>query len=83
MFSLISILFRFYADLETSVSTYKKKQNFINFPLKEFNITDYLTRSAKMHNKMHTYNLTAVSNHYGSMEIGHYTAYCKNAQNEK
>ena len=24
------------------------------------------------------YNLYAVSNHYGSMEGGHYTAYCKN-----
>ena len=29
---------------------------------------------------MLNYDLYAVSNHYGSLQFGHYTAYCKNAE---
>jgi ubiquitin carboxyl-terminal hydrolase 4/11/15 len=29
------------------------------------------------------YDLYAVSNHYGSLAFGHYTAYCKNPMSEK
>jgi len=29
------------------------------------------------------YDLYAVSNHYGSINFGHYTAYCKNYMNGK
>jgi ubiquitin carboxyl-terminal hydrolase 4/11/15 len=29
------------------------------------------------------YDLYAVSNHYGSLAFGHYTAYCKNFENGK
>jgi ubiquitin carboxyl-terminal hydrolase 8 len=33
--------------------------------------------------RYHTYKLYGVSNHYGTMEGGHYTAYCKNTAYSK
>lgn len=62
----------------SSSNTYQKKQNYVEFPIKDFNIEDYVTRSALRHQKSFSYDLHAISNHYGTMERGHYTAYCKN-----
>lgn len=64
---------------------YSKKQNYVEFPLASLDIRNYLARSAEI-NKVNTktsYNLYAVSNHYGTMETGHYTAYCKNSEYNK
>lgn len=69
---------RFHVNMYSSSNTYQKKQNYVEFPIKDFNIEDYVTRSALRHQKSFSYDLHAISNHYGTMERGHYTAYCKN-----
>lgn len=67
-----------------SHNTYKKKQNFVNFPLNELNMTEYITKNERNQNiRGRVYNLYAVSNHYGSMESGHYTAFCKSSVFQK
>lgn len=52
----------------------KLKTN-INFPLKNLDLSPFLSSSNEKHPK---YNLYAVVNHSGEVEHGHYTAYCKN-----
>ncbi|XP_075222573.1 ubiquitin carboxyl-terminal hydrolase 8-like isoform X2 [Lycorma delicatula] len=55
-----------------------KKQTFVNFPLENLNMRNYSVKGSEQRNE--SYNLYAVSNHYGTMETGHYTAYCYNAE---
>ena len=45
----------------------------MNFPLENFEMTIPITGGKKK------YDLYSVSNHYGTMEGGHYTAYCRNS----
>lgn len=71
------MLFRFYADADSITPSYKKKQNYLRFPLDNLNLSPYITISESRRNTSKTYELYAVSNHYGSMESGHYTAFCK------
>lgn len=52
----------------------------VEFPLNGLNLTDLYSKN-NLHN--FTYNLYAVSNHHGSYNGGHYTAYCKNSINNK
>ncbi|XP_013173462.1 PREDICTED: ubiquitin carboxyl-terminal hydrolase 8 isoform X3 [Papilio xuthus] len=67
---------RFYVDPKEYMSnTYRKKQTYIDFPLEELDMSQFSLHCPG--NPM--YNLYAVSNHYGSMEGGHYTAYCKSS----
>lgn len=73
---LVIHLKRFYADGSTALSRYSKKHNYVSFPLKNLDLSPYLTRSEKNSRKM--YHLYAVSNHYGTMDSGHYTAFCRN-----
>lgn len=79
------MFFRFNADAESmSHNTYKKKQNFVHFPLNDLNMTEYMTKNQRSQNiRGSVYNLYAVSNHYGSMESGHYTAFCKSSVFQK
>ena len=51
----------------------------------EYSVTDLnLQGVAKSVEPRYThFNLYAVSNHYGTMNGGHYTAYCKNAEYNK
>lgn len=70
---------RFYADSDGLGSTYKKKQSFVNFPLINLNMNSYVARSELRTGGSKMYHLYAVSNHYGSMEGGHYTAFCKSS----
>ncbi|GAB0096117.1 Ubiquitin carboxyl-terminal hydrolase [Sergentomyia squamirostris] len=72
---LVIHLKRFSADDGLS-SRYRKKQNYVNFPLTNLDLSPYLTRSERTTRKM--YHLYAVSNHYGTMDSGHYTAFCRN-----
>ncbi|XP_060805897.1 ubiquitin carboxyl-terminal hydrolase 8-like isoform X2 [Amyelois transitella] len=66
---------RFYVDpKEYMCNAYRKKQTYIDFPLDELDMRQFSLHCPSNH----VYNLYAVSNHYGSMEGGHYTAYCKN-----
>lgn len=80
--NLIISVHRFYSNFESSANNFQKKQNYIRFPINDFNVNDYTTRSVKISKTPTTYNLCAVSNHYGNMERGHYTAFCKNVHSK-
>ena len=58
---------------ECNVSA-RKKQNFVDFPLEQLSLGELTT--SKEGNPAF-YNLYAVSNHYGTLNGGHYTSYCK------
>jgi len=67
---LVLHLSRFYQDgLYT-----RKKQNLVNFELRNLNVGQFAIDGFE--NKFSQFNLYAVSNHFGSLEGGHYTAYC-------
>jgi ubiquitin carboxyl-terminal hydrolase 8 len=66
---LVIHLNRFYYD-----GTWRKQQTYVDFPLS----VDMHRPSSVSDQGYVSYKLYAVSNHYGSMEGGHYTAYCKN-----
>ncbi|XP_055300839.1 ubiquitin carboxyl-terminal hydrolase 8 [Sitodiplosis mosellana] len=78
---LVIHLKRFYASLDTP-NTYHKKPNYVHFPTNDFQIKDYITNSLKQRLMLNSYDLFAVSNHYGTMNRGHYTAFCKNAKSQ-
>ena len=69
---LIIIQFvRFYND-----GLSRKRQNFVDFELNDLNLGQYAVACNGNLNRHHHYRLHAVCNHMGSMEGGHYTAYC-------
>jgi ubiquitin carboxyl-terminal hydrolase 4/11/15 len=49
---------------------------FVEYPLKDLDLKNYIKNTSDNVNT--TYDLFAVSNHYGGMGGGHYTAYAKN-----
>ena len=51
----------------------------MNFPLGKFEMSQFVLGPKKSQ----PYNLYAVSNHYGSMQSGHYTAFCKNIYDKR
>ena len=55
-----------------------KVDTYVDYPLENFKL-DGCYSSFNTHD--YKYNLVAVSNHFGSCNGGHYTAYCKNAFN--
>ncbi|KAL6255320.1 hypothetical protein P5V15_013660 [Pogonomyrmex californicus] len=66
----------------------EKRNTAVDFPLTGFNLKPYLVienSKAIVSNNIRNYNysLYAISNHYGTMDGGHYTAYCKNATQNK
>lgn len=54
----------------------------VNAPIKELDLTDVIACD-DMDSKSNVYDLYAISNHYGGLGGGHYTAYGKNAINGK
>ena len=56
----------------------KKIQSYIDFPLENFDFSDYLYNS----NTRPIYDLYGICNHSGGTMGGHYTAYVKNANNK-
>uniref|UniRef100_A0A1B6KW12 ubiquitinyl hydrolase 1 n=2 Tax=Graphocephala atropunctata TaxID=36148 RepID=A0A1B6KW12_9HEMI len=54
----------------------RKRMNMVEFPISDFDMKPHTHNDSEL--RFHNYNLYAVSNHYGSMDSGHYTAYCKN-----
>lgn len=54
---------------------YTKNTRLVDFPLENLNMEQYMCGPDKKYSK---YDLYAVSQHYGSMGGGHYTAVCKN-----
>ena len=57
---------------EFSVSA-RKKQNYVNFPLENLSLKEHVLKSESST----PYSLCAVSNHFGTLNSGHYTSYCK------
>ncbi|XP_062197041.1 ubiquitin carboxyl-terminal hydrolase 5-like isoform X2 [Phragmites australis] len=58
-----------------SRSTKHKLETFVNFPIHNLDLTHYIANKKSSHRQI--YELYAVSNHYGSMASGHYTAFIK------
>jgi uncharacterized UBP type Zn finger protein len=58
-----------------SRSTKQKLETFVNFPIHDLDLTNYIAN--KKSSERQIYELYAVSNHYGSMASGHYTAHIK------
>lgn len=66
----------------------EKRNTAVDFPLTGFNLKSYLvvenTKTIVSNSiRNYNYNLYAMSNHYGTMDGGHYTAFCKNATQNK
>lgn len=57
----------------------KKKQNFVDFPMESLDLTKFTCFS----NRYTKFDLYAVCNHYGTMDGGHYTAFCRSPINNK
>jgi len=59
-----------------SYSRYLKNKldTFVNFPIHNLDLTKYVKSKD---GESYVYNLYAISNHYGGLGGGHYTAYCK------
>lgn len=68
---------RFYVD-----GWCRKRQTFVDFPIDKLDMSEYLTASGYNNSHM-AFSLYGISNHYGTMEGGHYTAYCKNVMKSK
>ncbi|WVZ06967.1 hypothetical protein V8G54_020313 [Vigna mungo] len=52
-----------------------KLETFVNFPIHDFDLTNYIAN--KNNSRRQLYELYALTNHYGSMGSGHYTAHIK------
>ncbi|KAK7396058.1 hypothetical protein VNO78_16790 [Psophocarpus tetragonolobus] len=52
-----------------------KLETFVNFPIHDFDLTNYIAN--KNNSQRQRYELYALTNHYGSMGSGHYTAHIK------
>ncbi|KAL1461682.1 hypothetical protein WDU94_013554 [Cyamophila willieti] len=59
----------------TSDGWCRKKQTTVEFPENNLSMSEYNINPESRDSR---YDLYAVSNHYGTMESGHYTAYCRN-----
>ncbi|KAJ3701575.1 hypothetical protein LUZ61_005280 [Rhynchospora tenuis] len=58
-----------------SRSTKHKLETYVDFPVHNLDLTNYVANKRSPHCKI--YELYALSNHYGSMASGHYTAHIK------
>ena len=76
---LIIHLKRFKTFFKNNTLKIEKHQEFINFPLQNFNLEKYLV----YYKGNFIYKLYAVINHYGNFQKGHYTAICQNHVNMK
>ncbi|KAL8146755.1 ubiquitin carboxyl-terminal hydrolase 5 [Apium graveolens] len=52
-----------------------KLETFVNFPIHDFDLTNYVAN--KRNSRQQLYELYALTNHYGGMGSGHYTAHIK------
>ncbi|KAL7980082.1 hypothetical protein Chor_001350 [Crotalus horridus] len=58
----------------------QKLQTSVDFPLENLDLLQYVIGPKST---LKRYNLFSVSNHYGGLDGGHYTAYCKNAAKQR
>ena len=59
----------------------RKKQNFVNFDLRNLDLSHHVVSG--FDNQFSRFNLYAVSNHFGNLEGGHYTAYASSDVHKK
>ncbi|XP_010368104.1 ubiquitin carboxyl-terminal hydrolase 4 isoform X2 [Rhinopithecus roxellana] len=57
-----------------------KLDTVVEFPVRGLNMSEFVCNPSA---RPYVYDLIAVSNHYGAMGVGHYTAYAKNKLNGK
>ncbi|XP_036122022.1 ubiquitin carboxyl-terminal hydrolase 4 isoform X2 [Molossus molossus] len=57
-----------------------KLDTVVDFPVRGLNMSEFV---CDLSARPYVYDLIAVSNHYGAMGVGHYTAYAKNKLNGK
>ncbi|XP_008979877.1 ubiquitin carboxyl-terminal hydrolase 4 isoform X2 [Callithrix jacchus] len=57
-----------------------KLDTVVEFPIRGLNMSEFVCNQSA---RPYVYDLIAVSNHYGAMGVGHYTAYAKNKLNGK
>jgi len=72
---LIIHLKRFKKSYQSMMSGYKKNESLVDFPLDNLDLSEY----TKGNTEKAVYNLFGVSNHFGGLSGGHYTAFCKNS----
>uniref|UniRef100_A0A3Q2QFQ7 Ubiquitin carboxyl-terminal hydrolase 8 n=1 Tax=Fundulus heteroclitus TaxID=8078 RepID=A0A3Q2QFQ7_FUNHE len=58
----------------------QKLQTSVDFPLDSLDLAQYVIGPKQT---LRRYNLYGVSNHYGGLDGGHYTAYCKNSLKQR
>ncbi|XP_020247704.1 ubiquitin carboxyl-terminal hydrolase 9-like [Asparagus officinalis] len=54
-----------------------KLDTFVNFPVHGLDLSQYVKHNSDAARQTHVYELYAVSNHYGGLGGGHYSAYAK------
>ena len=59
-------------------TTAKKQEDYVDFPLQDLNLLEHMVNPTNLA----TFDLVAVINHYGNMNSGHYTSYCKPPRGE-
>lgn len=60
-----------------SGTTREKLNTSLSFPLRELRLDQFASEEAPLSDRDALYDLYAVCNHYGSMQGGHYTSYCR------
>ena len=73
---ILIIHFKRFSHNRSSMFGSKKINDKIDFPVEGLNMTNYVLNSKD--GKKIIYDLYAVSNHFGSLSGGHYTAFAKN-----
>lgn len=58
--------------------SHAKQNAFVEFPVKELDLSDYVVSRAD--DRKPIYDLFAISNHFGQLQAGHYTALVKNRE---
>ena len=61
----------------------KKIDTVVSYPLSSLNMKAYCCDKSLRDDDYYTYDLFAVSNHFGRMGFGHYTAYARNSSKAK
>ena len=73
---ILIIHFKRFSHNRSSMFGSKKINDKIDFPIEGLNMTNYVINSKD--GRKIIYDLYAVSNHFGSLSGGHYTAFAKN-----
>lgn len=64
---------------------FQKNSLFLDFPLKNLDIIEYISPLELRYGNITSanYDIYSISNHYGTMNGGHYTSFCKNSFKSK